>query len=711
MPMRFWILCLLLVLPTAILAQNEETPTDPPAQPVETPEEPAADTGTDESEPTPDPEPVEPADTSSETESSDDESDAEDTEASAPEPTESEPEAPTEPDEPAEPDDPPVALHPYFGDTSISWQNFVHGSVGIGFTNIRFDVFTQLLVRWHFRWSKLKVYLNFTFNFDQNVSLRALDWNSPKSWLAWIHRITWDRPSFSPNKIADPLYVGIGRINLYTFGTGAVINRYTNTLQEPVIHKRGLQVDFQWEYKFGAQLFVNDLEDFGITAARAFIMPLRFTPLASTRRERGQPESEARPMFYEPLTRTEIGAFFVYERIGNQVDSVWFDRDFVPAGDLAPNPVLAFNPNGGFPGSPSPEIRHRSADWVHSEAASASPLQQLYYAPRCGPTDPQPCDRFTDNLNEAYWGDVSNVSDQFVANWGLDLTIPFLNTEWADLSAQVTYVNQDLRTHGLHVGLTGQILPQPFSFDFRAEAAFTLGSFDDRNHFYIPRFHDTFYDVTKAWLTVWQNALSQHPSRGDSTPWKWYFEIGKTLWEKDDGFLRVGFSMEHWVGIPQFELDENGRPANGTTIWNPFIARSVTDAGRFPNQDMNISVWMELDDIIPRVVLRLIYDKYDVDDFQDFFREEAINTRTLIQVGYRIAEFVEILITYQKGFYFGMESWDWICADAGGPIATLDERCNHRPSSVANGGEFANEIPLLIPDKNQSFTLETRITF
>jgi len=119
---------------------------------------------------------------------------------------------------------------------------------------------------------------------------------------------------------------------------------------------------------------------------------------------------------------------------------------------------------------------------------------------------------------------------------------------------------------------------------------------------------------------------------------------------------------------------------------------------------MHLYFFFEMDDLVPNLLLRLIWDKYDVKDFASLFREEDLNTFGRFEIGYRIAEFVEIVIRYTKGFVFDMASFDRLCQ--AGPAA-----CNRYNSQQAASGEYAALLPFLTPSKNQSVTLETRVTF
>ncbi|MDD2717811.1 MAG: hypothetical protein PHW04_18140 [Candidatus Wallbacteria bacterium] len=175
--------------------------------------------------------------------------------------------------------------------------------------------------RFHMR--KIWLGLDFRLHLDENNKLYADEWNG---WNDVIDKIDY----LYFNDKTDSIFFRAGELREVTFGSGFVVNRYSNVITYPIQKRKvGLDLGLNFPYEDGMEIFVNDIDASRLFGMRLYFVPLDgvnvgFSYIRDKDPERNNDSSGSLHFFaadlISPLYKKAHSGFYVYENAAKILD-------------------------------------------------------------------------------------------------------------------------------------------------------------------------------------------------------------------------------------------------------------------------------------------------------------------------------------------------------------------------------------------------------
>ena len=142
-------------------------------------------------------------------------------------------------------------------------------SVGIGAVTIGDQMYTRIRLLPEFKIWKFHLGLDFDILLDSDGKVREKDWDDFEDYLNKILYLQYAQRK-------DPFYFRLGGFTNLSFGHGLIMNDYTNMLNYPNIKQLGAEVAFNTNfYGLGLDVFSSNLDRNDLLAGRITLNPLK----------------------------------------------------------------------------------------------------------------------------------------------------------------------------------------------------------------------------------------------------------------------------------------------------------------------------------------------------------------------------------------------------------------------------------------------------
>jgi len=147
-------------------------------------------------------------------------------------------------------------------------QSQVAGGLGVSWING--EAYYMIGVMPDLQFGPLGVGLDLTLRFDSKTGeIRKVDW-SDGAYRKIIRYISWGQKH-------DPVYAQVGQLSMATLGHGFIMYDYNNSSSFDD-RRVGAELDVDFT-KFGFETMYGDFQTPGVMGGRAYVRPLKFTPL------------------------------------------------------------------------------------------------------------------------------------------------------------------------------------------------------------------------------------------------------------------------------------------------------------------------------------------------------------------------------------------------------------------------------------------------
>lgn len=145
-------------------------------------------------------------------------------------------------------------------------------SGGTGLVWIDGKPYYQVTINPEISFANMGIGLDLRLEFN-NDGIRKENFNETSDYISIIRYFRYGQKG-------DPFYIKLGALEFVNLGNGTLISYYTN---RPSIdsRKNGVELAFDAE-KFGAEFLYSNFALAGLVGTRAFVRPLKFTPMAET---------------------------------------------------------------------------------------------------------------------------------------------------------------------------------------------------------------------------------------------------------------------------------------------------------------------------------------------------------------------------------------------------------------------------------------------
>lgn len=124
-----------------------------------------------------------------------------------------------------------------------------------------------------FHYKKVWLGLDIRFHLDENNKLYKGEWDDLGDIIDKIDYLYYNTKN-------APFYLRFGKLKEVTFGTGFIVNRYSNCIDYPLIEKRvGLDLGLNLPWDDGIEFFINDIDAARIFGFRTYFVPLDFVEI------------------------------------------------------------------------------------------------------------------------------------------------------------------------------------------------------------------------------------------------------------------------------------------------------------------------------------------------------------------------------------------------------------------------------------------------
>jgi hypothetical protein len=143
-------------------------------------------------------------------------------------------------------------------------------SGGLGISWIDGQPYYMIGVMPDLQFGKIGVGLDFTLNINSETGkIRKVDW-SDGAYRKVIRYISWGQKH-------DPLYAQVGQLPMATLGHGLIMYDYSNS---PSFDDRRIGAELDVDFtEYGFEAIYGDFQQPGVMGGRAYVRPLKFTPL------------------------------------------------------------------------------------------------------------------------------------------------------------------------------------------------------------------------------------------------------------------------------------------------------------------------------------------------------------------------------------------------------------------------------------------------
>ncbi|HOJ38061.1 MAG TPA: hypothetical protein PLI27_02940 [Ignavibacteriales bacterium] len=143
-------------------------------------------------------------------------------------------------------------------------------SGGTGLTWIDGKPYYQVTINPELSFSKVGIGLDLRLEFN-NDGIRKENFNETSDYISIIRYFRYGYKG-------DPFYIRLGALDFVNLGNGTIISNYSN---RPSIDSRkiGMELAFDTD-EFGAEMLYGNFGMAGLAGLRAYIRPLKFTPMA-----------------------------------------------------------------------------------------------------------------------------------------------------------------------------------------------------------------------------------------------------------------------------------------------------------------------------------------------------------------------------------------------------------------------------------------------
>ncbi len=147
-------------------------------------------------------------------------------------------------------------------------QSQVAGGIGISWING--EPYYMIGVMPDLQFSKIGVGLDLTLRIDSKTGMiNKVDW-SDGAYRKIIRYLSWGQKN-------DPLYAQVGQLPMATLGHGFIMYDYNNSSSFDD-RRIGAELDVDFD-KYGFEAMYGDFQAPGVMGGRAYVRPLKFTPL------------------------------------------------------------------------------------------------------------------------------------------------------------------------------------------------------------------------------------------------------------------------------------------------------------------------------------------------------------------------------------------------------------------------------------------------
>jgi len=184
-------------------------------------------------------------------------------------------------------------------------------------------IWNEYHIKPHFKTDHTLLGLDLVFHFDENTNMDHDDWNDLGDIIDKIDYLYY-------NTEKDPFYLRIGQLSNVTFGSGFVVNHYSNMITYPLKEKNvGLDmgINLPWDDKL--EFFTNDLDAARIFGFRACFIPLDYVEVGLNYVLDKDPlrnnNSDESLHFFSldvssPIVKRKRSAFYIYENLAKILD-------------------------------------------------------------------------------------------------------------------------------------------------------------------------------------------------------------------------------------------------------------------------------------------------------------------------------------------------------------------------------------------------------
>ncbi|MDD5091364.1 MAG: hypothetical protein PHQ23_10675, partial [Candidatus Wallbacteria bacterium] len=183
--------------------------------------------------------------------------------------------------------------------------------------------------------------LDLTFHVDEQNRLRSEDWDGWEDILDKLDYLYY-------NTHKDPYFLRLGRLHEVTFGTGFLVNRYSNATSYPLHEKKvGLDLGVRLPFDDGVELLINDLDAANLYGFRAEFVPLDLVTVGLSYIQDSDPERNNDSFeslhflgidVVTPVFKKKTTGLYVYENLAKILDyGLGFSSGLkweIPCGDI-----------------------------------------------------------------------------------------------------------------------------------------------------------------------------------------------------------------------------------------------------------------------------------------------------------------------------------------------------------------------------------------
>jgi len=184
-------------------------------------------------------------------------------------------------------------------------------------------IWNEYHIKPRFKTDHVLLGLDLVFHFDEDTKLDTDDWNDFGDIIDKLDYLYF-------NTMKDPVFLRLGQLSNVTFGSGFIVNHYSNMITYPLKEKKvGLDLGIKSPWDDKLEFFTNDLDAARIFGLRASIVPLDFVEVGfnyvldkDPLRNNNSPESLH---FFaldvsSPLVKRKRSAFYIYENLAKILD-------------------------------------------------------------------------------------------------------------------------------------------------------------------------------------------------------------------------------------------------------------------------------------------------------------------------------------------------------------------------------------------------------